>query len=393
MKNIILICFLINLILSGCKHEENNSNNESKEEVSYKQEMSEKDSIQEKIKTTESLDSIYILEREPDMPLDIKSLPFEPDFGYVANNSFYLADEKNLKPAKLPIQGEVLCFTWSPDRKFIYFALKAGLNKITKLKIEELNLECDAYDLKIYKFNPQKPFKAEYITTLFNRTNENSAGDYFLDYGNTYFQMTCRGDKLIVPCEPGGAIIGFMSNYIVSINQRKAELCSNKKFDCIFPVSESLIEKDKLKFVYSDFNLKVFFNSNKTLLLDKNNWKNLFKENTQFNRHFRQNKDLTEYFEFSLSPNSNKVVFSVFTSGDMDVRSGTSYISNLKDSAIFEISSRVVLGGWYAEHRWLSNDNLLIHSSKYNELYIIETEKAQITKIENVVSFQAAPFK
>ncbi len=77
----------------------------------------------------------------------------------------------------------------------------------------------------------------------------------------------------------------------------------------------------------------------------------------------------------------------------MDVRTGTTYLTNIKDSTTSEISSRIVLEGWFSEHCWLPNDNLLLRSTKHNELYIIDTKKTRITNVENVVSFQMAPFK
>ena len=176
------------------KDEINNIFNQIEKSIDLNRKLGDEDNVfdkTEEVEKTESLDSIYILEKEPDISIEIDSLPFEPDFAYVANNSLFFGEKENLKPEKVPIRGDVLSFTWSPDRKFIYLALKTELNEITKKEIEKNDYELEAYDLKIYKFDFKKPSKAEYITTLYDRTSEYPEDSYFLTYGDPNFDITC----------------------------------------------------------------------------------------------------------------------------------------------------------------------------------------------------------
>ncbi len=87
--------------------------------------------------------------------------------GYVTNNSLFLGDAENLKPAKVPILGKILSFTWSPDRKYNYFALKTELNAITRKILENVNIgELDTFDLKIYKLNMLR-MKYKYVLQFY----------------------------------------------------------------------------------------------------------------------------------------------------------------------------------------------------------------------------------
>ena len=396
MKHTFFVIFIpISLLLACTSHKSSDSN--KNDTIVVADEIISTEPLAEDVEKTESLDSIYKLEKEPDISIEIKSLPFEPDFAYVANSSLFLGEKENLKPEKIPINGEVLSFTWSPDRKFIYFALKTELNKITKKEIEKRSFELEGYDLKIYKFDLQKPYKAEYITTLFDRTSKYPEGNYFLDYGNPSFEITCHGDTLIVPCEPVGGEGGFYSSYIVSVYDRKTILFNEKRFNCKFPRDAELIDKRKLEFEVSGNNMIVFYNQakelGKTIILSHISLSTLFKKHPLVLEDMNKDHIYSRNFNFSISPSSQNILFSAFMIEDMDEHSGTTYIYNKIDSTTFEISSRVVLGAWFgAENRWLPNDNLLIYSSKYKELYIINTEKKQISKIEDVISFQAAPF-
>ncbi len=352
------------------------------------------------VEKTESLDSIYILEKEPDISIGMESLPFEPDFAYVANNSLFFGEKENLTSKKIPIKGEVLSFTYAPNGQYIYFALKTNVNEITKKqidKLEEQGYGIEAYDLKIYKFDIKKPSKAEYVTTLYDRTSAFPEGSYFLTYGKPDFNITCSGDILIVYCEPQGGEGGFSSKYVVSLADRKTSWHNwdnNKSFKCTFPEEADLLDHRQLKFKFSGDNMKVFREEElDVLIFNHNSWTSLFGKEPDIISRIKTFNSYSSYFDFSISPDYEKIVYSAFTLGDMDIRTGSTYIYNSKDSTSFTISNKVVLGNWYdGEHRWLSNSNLLLYCSKCNGLLLINTKDNEVNKIEHVSFFQVAPF-
>lgn len=220
MKHPFFVIFIPFTLLLACGNQESMDNNKN-DTITVADEIVETETQAEEVEKTTFLDSIYITDKEPDISIDMKFLPFDPDFAYVANNSLFFGEKENLKPEKVPVKGEVLSFTWSPDRKFIYFALKTEVNEIAKKEIEKVDFEIEAYDLKIYKFDFEKPSKAEYITTLFDRTSKYPEGSYFLDYGDPDFKITCNGDTLIVPCEPQGGEGGGLQNMLSLLQTEK----------------------------------------------------------------------------------------------------------------------------------------------------------------------------
>lgn len=396
MKHFFFIIFIPVSLLLACGSHKSHDNTKN-DTIAVVDEIITTETQPKEVEKTESLDSIYILEQEPDISIEMKSLPFEPDFAYVANNSLFFGEKENLKPEKVPIKGKVLSFTWSPDGKYIYFALKTQVNEIAKKKIEKLEEQgytLEAYDLKVYKFDFQKPSKAEYINTLYNRTDEYTEGDYFLDYGNPDFDVTCNGDTLLIHCEPAGGEGGFLSTYVVVVSDRKTSLYYNKYFKCVFPGDADKVDSRRLKFKISGDNMKVF-NGEKEfeMILRHNSWTTLFGKDPDIIKNMKTYDSYSDYFDFLISPDGNKIVFSAFTSGDMDVRTGSTYIYDPKDTTTFTVSNKVVLGSWYdGEHRWLSNSNLLLHCSQCNELLLINTKENKVNKIEHVIFFQAAPF-
>lgn len=366
MKHSFFIIFIPVSLLLACGSRKSQDNNKN-DTIAAVDEIITTETQPKETEKTASLDSIYILEQEADISIEMKSLPFKPDFAYVANNALFFGEKENLKSENVPVKGKLLCFTWSPDGKFIYFALKTQVNKIAKKEIEKLEEQgqkFEAYDLKIYKFDFQKPSKAEYITTIYNRTNEYTEGDdYFLDYGDPDFNTTCNGDTLLIHCEPMGGEGGFLSTYAVVVSDRKTSLYYNKNFKCIFPGDADKVDNRRLKFKVSGDNLKVFYNNEKSkIILNHNSWTTLFGKNPDIIKNMKTYDSYSPNFDFSISPGGNKIVFSAFTLAEIDVRTGATYIYDPKDSTTFTVRNKVVFGSWYdGELRWLSNSNLRTH--------------------------------